>query len=172
MMDTEITNPATNAVEKMVWERLAAIPDPEIPVISILELGVVRKVVWDWQRLKITITPTYTGCPAMTLFTAEIRAAMHEQGIDQVDIDTVYAPAWTTDWLNEPAKDKLKKYGIAPPVKSDAAPGDIFAPMPVVPCPRCGSENTVLKSQFGSTACKSLLVCNDCKEPFEYFKHF
>ncbi len=166
------TIPTNNTVEKMVWDRLAEIPDPEIPVISILELGVVRQVKWDGNALTITITPTYTGCPAMTLFTAEIRAAMHEQGIDNVQIETVYAPAWTTDWLSDGAKEKLKKYGIAPPVKSDTDQDDIFAEPPRVPCPRCGSGNTMMKSQFGSTACKSLYTCSDCKEPFEYFKHF
>ena len=92
-----------------VWERLRIIPDPEVPVITITELGVVRNVEWDGKHLRITITPTYTGCPAMTLFTAEIRAALHEMGFDDVEINTVYAPAWTTDWLSEEAKMKLKK---------------------------------------------------------------
>lgn len=155
----------------MVWQRLGQIPDPEVPVISILELGVVRGVHWDGERLKITITPTYTGCPAMTLFTAEIRAAMHSAGIENVEIETVLAPAWTTDWLSDEAKSKLKKYGIAPPVRL-AADDDPFSEPPVVPCPHCDSENTQLKSQFGSTACKSLYTCSDCREPFEYFKHF
>lgn len=156
----------------MVWECLSNIPDPEIPVISILELGVVRAVKWDGQLLKVTITPTYTGCPAITLFVAEIRAVMHMHGIDNLQIDTVYQPAWTTDWLSEEAKAKLKKYGIAPPVKNADSPEDLLGEPPVVPCPRCDSQNTVLKSQFGSTACKSLYLCGDCKEPFEYFKHF
>lgn len=164
---------AQNEVEKKVWQRLAEIPDPEIPVISILELGVVRQVKWDGEKLKITTTPTYTGCPAMTLFVAEIRASMHAQGIENVEIETVYAPAWTTDWLSAEARMKLKKYGIAPPVQNTAAGGnDLFAVPPAVPCPRCDSENTFLKSQFGSTACKSLFVCGNCWEPFEYFKHF
>lgn len=156
----------------MVWERLGDIPDPEVPVITILELGVVRQVRWDDPVLHITITPTYTGCPAMSLFVAEIKAAMRDEGIENVEIHTVYAPAWTTDWLSEEAKAKLKKYGIAPPVPSENDPDDLFAPPPVVPCPRCDSKNTALKSQFGSTACKALYLCSDCKEPFEYFKHF
>ena len=157
-------------IEELVWERLSLIPDPEVPVISITELGVVRQVQWDGDQLRIVITPTYPGCPAMQLFVAEIRAAMHEQGFDHLVIETVYSPAWTTDWLSVEAKEKLRKYGIAPPVKS--ASDDPFGDLPVVPCPRCGSEHTTLKSQFGATACKALYACEDCKEPFEYFKHF
>jgi len=160
-----------SGIEELVWERLSLIPDPEVPVISILDLGVVRKVHYDGEKLEITITPTYTGCPAMGLFVAEIKAAMHDQGFDQVDILTVYSPAWTTDWLSPEAKEKLRKYGIAPPVQ-DAAGDDPFAPAPAVPCPRCDSKNTSLVSQFGATACKALYTCKDCKEPFEYFKHF
>ncbi len=164
---------AQNNVEKMVWERLSQIPDPEVPVISILDLGVVRSVAWDGKELLIKITPTYTGCPAMTLFTAEIRAAMQEQGIDHVTINTIYAPAWTTDWLSEKAKYKLKQYGIAPPVLSSPDDVDnVFSDGPVIPCPRCDSKNTKLVSRFGATACKALYSCQDCKEPFEYFKHF
>lgn len=147
------------------------IPDPEVPVITIVELGVVRDVQWDGALLQIFITPTYTGCPAMNLFVAEIKAAMHEQGFDNMEIKTVYSPAWTTDWITPEAKEKLRKYGIAPPVMQ-AAEDDPLAPPPVIPCPRCASENTTLVSQFGATACKSLYTCNDCREPFEYFKHF
>lgn len=158
-------------IEALVWERLALIPDPEIPVISILELGVVRNVRYDGKLLELDITPTYTGCPAMQLFVAEIKAAMHDQGLDQVKINTVYSPAWTTDWLTAEAKEKLRRYGIAPPV-INADSGDPFAEPPSVPCPRCDSDHTRLVSQFGATACKSLYTCLDCKEPFEYFKHF
>lgn len=157
-------------VEELVWERLSLIPDPEVPVISITELGVVRHVQWDGRQLRIVITPTYTGCPAMQLFVAEIKAAMHEQGFDDLVIETVYSPAWTTDWISPGAKEKLRQYGIAPPVKE--ASDDPFGEPPVVPCPRCGSEHTTLRSQFGATACKALYVCEACKEPFEYFKHF
>lgn len=160
-----------SGIEELVWERLSLIPDPEIPVISILELGIVRDVRYDGEMLKIVITPTYTGCPAMNLFVAEIKAAMHDQGFDHVNITTVYSPAWTTDLMSTEAKEKLKRYGIAPPVK-DASSEDPFAPPPVIPCPHCDSQHTTLVSQFGATACKSLYTCNDCKEPFEYFKHF
>lgn len=161
----------TNAdIEELVWERLSLIPDPEIPAITIVELGVVRDVQWDGRQLRIVITPTYTGCPAMNLFVAEIKAAMHDQGFDNLEIITVYSPAWTTDWLTPVTKEKLRKYGIAPPVQS--GDDDLFAAPPIVPCPRCAAENTRLVSQFGATACKALYVCEVCKEPFEYFKHF
>ncbi len=159
------------AVEELVWERLALIPDPEIPVITITELGVVREVQYDGEQLRVVITPTYTGCPAMQLFVAEIRAAMHDMGFDNVVIETAYSPAWTTDWITPAALERLRQYGIAPPVKP--APGsDASGEPPVVPCPRCGSGKTKLRSQFGATACKALYVCDTCKEPFEYFKHF
>ena len=163
--------PEYMGIEELVWERLSLIPDPEVPVISILELGVVRDVRYNGNSLEITITPTYTGCPAMHLFVAEIKAAMHEQGFDNISIKTVYSPAWTTDWLSPEAKEKLRKYGIAPPVK-DVLGDDPFASAPAIPCPRYNSKNTQAISQFGATACKSLYTCHDCKEPFEYFKHF
>lgn len=159
------------AVEELVWERLALIPDPEIPVISITELGIVREVQYNGEQLRIVITPTYTGCPAMQVFAAEIRAAMHDMGFDDVVIETSYSPAWTTDWITPAALGRLRQYGIAPPVKP--APGaDPLAEPPVVPCPRCGSKKTTLRSRFGATACKAFYVCETCKEPFEYFKHF
>lgn len=160
-----------SAIEELVWERLSLIPDPEIPVISIVELGVVRDVKWDGTKLVIFITPTYTGCPAMNLFAAEIKAAMHEQGFDDLELKILYSPAWTTDLISPEAREKLRHYGIAPPVM-DVGDEDPFSPAPAIPCPRCESEDTTLKSQFGATACKSLYVCNTCKEPFEYFKHF
>lgn len=160
-----------SGIEELVWERLSLIPDPEIPVISILELGIVRDVRYDGEMLEIVITPTYTGCPAMNLFVAEIKAAMHDQGFDNLKVTTVYSPAWTTDLMSTEAKSKLKRYGIAPPVQN-ASEEDPFAPPPVIPCPHCDSQHTTLVSQFGATACKSLYTCNDCKEPFEYFKHF
>lgn len=165
-------HPRFNEMEQRIWERLEQIPDPEVPVITITELGVVRDIDWDGEQLTITITPTYTGCPAMSLFTAEIRAAMHEMGFKKLEIKTVFSPAWTTDWMSDAAKEKLRRYGIAPPVQSVTSPDDLFAPPPQVPCPHCGSVHTHETSRFGSTACKSLYTCDDCREPFEYFKHF
>lgn len=166
-----IMQPDFIGIEELVWERLALIPDPEIPVISILDLGIVRHVRYNGNTLEIAITPTYTGCPAMNLFEAEIKAAMHDQGFDNIHIKIVHSPAWTSAWLSPQAKEKLRKYGIAPPVM-DAQQDDPLAPPPAIPCPRCDSKHTKLISQFGATACKSLYTCNECKEPFEYFKHF
>ena len=136
--------------EQAVWDMIAQIPDPEIPVITIEELGVLRKVEVLSDKVVITITPT---------------------GIENVEIKMVYTPAWTTDWMSEVAMQKLKDYGIAPPVKGTQDKGVLFDSGPKeVQCPQCGSKNTELKSQFGSTACKALYQCKDCLEPFDYFK--
>ena len=162
---------ATSFDLQKIWEILAEIPDPEIPVLSITELGVVRAVEAEGETIVVSITPTYTGCPAMALFENDIHKVLKINGFYKVKVKTVFQPAWTTDWLNDAAKEKLKKYGIAPPVKSKREENELFADDSVkVPCPHCGSENTSLKSQFGSTACKALYTCNNCLEPFEYFK--
>ncbi|MCB0402472.1 MAG: phenylacetate-CoA oxygenase subunit PaaJ [Flavobacteriales bacterium] len=156
---------------EQVWDFLSEIPDPEIPVITIIELGVVRDVALTEKKAIITITPTYTGCPAMKLFEDEIIKKLNNEGIDEVDIKMVYSPAWTTDWMSDEAKEKLRQYGIAPPVDGTADKGVLFEAGPrIVQCPRCRSNHTTLKSQFGSTACKALYTCDDCLEPFEYFK--
>lgn len=157
--------------KEYIWELLSKIPDPEIPVITITDLGVVRAVDIEKDKINISITPTYTGCPAMKLFEEEIIKTLNKHGIENVSIKMVFAPAWTTDWLSEEAKEKLRKYGIAPPVDGSQDKGILFETGPkIVNCPKCNSTNTTLKSQFGSTACKALYVCNNCKEPFEYFK--
>ncbi|MGE0562500.1 MAG: 1,2-phenylacetyl-CoA epoxidase subunit PaaD [Flavobacteriales bacterium] len=154
-----------------VWEFLSEIPDPEIPVITIEELGVLREVEILSNKIVITITPTYTGCPAMKLFEDEIISTLKTKGLDNVEIKMVYSPAWTTDWMSENAKIKLEKYGIAPPINGTQDKGVLFDSGPkMVKCPQCKSTNTTLKSQFGSTACKALYSCNDCMEPFDYFK--
>lgn len=158
--------------EEAVWEWLNEIPDPEIPVISVVELGVVRKVEFENEnKIDITITPTYSGCPAMNVFEEDIIKKLKEKGFDEVVLHTVLSPAWTTDWISEEAMNKLEKYGIAPPVKGSADKGLLFQSGPKsLKCPKCGSEDNTLVSQFGSTACKALYNCNNCKEPFEYFK--
>ena len=160
-----------NYTKEQVWEFLSEIPDPEIPVITITELGVVRKVEVQKNNATITITPTYTGCPAMQLFEDEIIKTLHEKGMQDIVIKMVYSPAWTTAWMSEEAREKLRIYGIAPPVKGTEDKGILFEVGPkTVACPLCKSSNTKLKSQFGSTACKALYQCNDCLEPFDYFK--
>ncbi len=160
-----------NYTKEQIWKFLAEIPDPEIPVISIEELGVLRDVEIQEDNVVITITPTYTGCPAMKMFEDEIISTLKTKAIDHVEIKMVYSPAWTTDWMSEKAKAKLEAYGIAPPVSGSQDKGLLFESGPkTVRCPQCKSTNTILKSQFGSTACKALYSCKDCLEPFDYFK--
>jgi ring-1,2-phenylacetyl-CoA epoxidase subunit PaaD len=146
-----------NGNTQHIWKLLDTVPDPEIPVISVVELGVVREVSYNKNAYKICITPTYSGCPAVKTFTDDIEICLLKNGIDNFKIELVYSPAWTTDWMSEKTKKKLQKYGIAPPSK-------------VVACPLCLSENTELISEFGATACKSMHKCLDCLEPFEAFK--
>lgn len=154
-----------------IWALLAQIPDPEIPVITIEDLGVLRKVEQTNEEVLITITPTYTGCPAMKMFEDDILSALKDNGIENGKIKVVNSPAWTTDWIPESAKEKLREYGIAPPVDGSHDKGVLFASGPkVVKCPQCKSEDTKVVSQFGSTACKAHYQCNDCLEPFDYFK--
>lgn len=155
-----------------IWKILERIPDPEIPVISVVELGIIRALRYDGPKLIITITPTYSGCPAMSAISIDINNHMRENGIDDFQIETVYQPAWTTDWMSKEAKEKLRVYGIAPPNeqikhKLNVLTGDHDEE---VNCPHCGSSNTILTSQFGSTACKALYKCKECLEPFDYFK--
>ena len=154
-----------------IWEFLSEIPDPEIPVISIAELGVLRKVEIIDSKVIVSITPTYTGCPAMKTFEDDIASKLIENNISIFEILTVQSPAWTTDWITEEAREKLREFGIAPPIKGTADKGALFdSDSKSIPCPQCKSKNTTLKSQFGSTACKALYTCNDCLEPFDYFK--
>lgn len=142
---------------KHIWKLLSSVPDPEIPVISVVELGVIRKVSYEDNNYKICITPTYSGCPAVKTFTDDIKTCLVKNGINNFKIELVYSPAWTTDWMSENTKQKLQKFGIAPPSK-------------VVLCPLCSSKNTQLISEFGATACKAMHKCLDCLEPFEAFK--
>jgi len=150
---------------------LEAVKDPEVPVLSVVELGVVRRVEVEGARAIVTITPTYSGCPAMKLIEEEITGALRAGGYEAVEVRTVYAPAWTTDWIPEPAREKLRAYGIAPPGAADA-PISLGPTARRVACPFCGSDRTMLQSEFGSTACKSLHVCHACHQPFEHFKPF
>ena len=165
-----------------VWEVLDAVPDPEIPVVSIRELGILRDIRRaDDNMLEIVITPTYSGCPAMVQIAEDIGAALNEAGFEKHRIETVLAPAWTTDWMTDAARDKLKKYGIAPPMGNCGSNEHVRQERPIrfVPrvvdkpeCPRCGSSHTERLAQFGSTACKALYRCIDCREPFDYFKPY
>jgi ring-1,2-phenylacetyl-CoA epoxidase subunit PaaD len=152
---------------------LGTVMDPEVPVISIVELGIVRDVVVAGDRVTVTITPTYSGCPAMHVIEDDIRAALAGHGVADVVLETVYAPAWTTDWIGPEAREKLRRFGIAPP--GPAEQGGLVTltrRRAAVVCPYCGSSNTELRSEFGSTACKAIHVCNACRQPFDEFKAF
>jgi ring-1,2-phenylacetyl-CoA epoxidase subunit PaaD len=159
-----------------VWEALRDVPDPEIPVVSIVELGIVRSVAMSGGKLTVRVTPTYSGCPATAMIDEGIRAALQKLRIAEFSIETVLAPPWTTDWIAPEAKAKLRAFGIAP--AGAAAPRvDVAGISPLrskvdVRCPRCGSTSTSLIAQFGSTACKALYRCRACEEPFDYFKPF
>ena len=149
---------------------LSEIPDPEIPVISIAELGILREVIKVGDKIIVTITPTYSGCPAMKAIENEIASVLQENGITNFEIKYTYSPVWTTDWMNDSAKAKLRAYGIAPPENSTSDKSVLMVQQKIKTCPRCGSSNTEMISAFGSTACKALYRCKNCGEPFDYFK--
>jgi ring-1,2-phenylacetyl-CoA epoxidase subunit PaaD len=143
-----------------IWDWLDSVPDPEIPVISLVDLGVIRDVVWEGDTLQVTVTPTYSGCPATAVINMDIVSALRERGLTRIELKRQLSPAWTTDWLSQKGRAKLEGYGIAPP--SPAGGPDR--------CPQCGSARVTRVSQFGSTPCKAHWRCDDCLEPFDYFK--
>lgn len=153
-----------------IFDFLHEIPDPEIPVISIVELGVIREVFTNEKSIEVIITPTYSGCPAMKQMEDDVRKKLVEKGFEEIKITTVFNPAWTTDWMSEAARKKLQNYGIAPPEESTSDKSFLTNKPKFITCPRCKSKNTVMVSQFGSTACKALYKCNECLEAFDYFK--
>lgn len=175
-----------HAARETVLAWLGEVMDPEVPAVSVVDLGIVRDVLWQDDAaqgsrspsLVVTVTPTYSGCPATEVIAQSIRDALQAHGVEQVQVRTQLSPAWTTDWMTPKGRDALRAYGIAPPVlRAPGADGaqviDISALLPsrvAVPCPLCDSRKTRLLSQFGSTACKALYQCNDCLEPFDYFK--
>ena len=152
-------------------EVLDRVMDPEVPVLSILDLGIVRKVEVNNEEIKVTITPTYTGCPAMDVISWQIKAELLAAGFKQVLVEQVLSPAWTTDWMSDRGRQRLREYGIAPPTPRQQVCDPVrFASEEAIACPHCGSHHTHRVSEFGSTACKSLYQCDDCREPFDYFK--
>lgn len=155
---------------EQIFKILSEIPDPEIPVININELGILREVKLEDDTCVVVITPTYTGCPAMKMIEDDIKIKLKEIGVDHVKVELVYSPAWTTDWISDEAKEKLRVYGIAPPDHSSFDKKVLLGKSRDLKCPLCGSKHTEMISQFGSTACKALYRCLDCKEPFDYFK--
>lgn len=158
-----------NPSEEELFALLSSIPDPEIPVINIAELGILRSVEKTSEGYIIRFTPTYTGCPAMGMIEMQIRAILDDAGVKNYKLESVLSPAWTTDWIQEDARQKLKNYGIAPPLVQQRII-QLFEGQGPVACPRCNSLHTEMISEFGSTACKSQYRCLDCKEPFDYFK--
>lgn len=152
-----------------IWEFLSEVEDPEIPVLNVVEMGIVRKAYYDdTKKLWVHITPTYSGCPAMTAIEMDVRAKLFEKGFTDFQVKTDFSEIWTTDWMTDEAQKKLKEYGIAPPKampKNAEELGD-----KIIPCPWCDSLETALESEFGSTACKALFYCHSCHQPFEHFK--
>ncbi|MES2004048.1 MAG: 1,2-phenylacetyl-CoA epoxidase subunit PaaD [Bacteroidota bacterium] len=171
------TNKTSSQIEAELWALLASVPDPEVPVLSVIDLGVVRKVVVVTANpskgcgVIIYYTPTYTGCPAIDVMKINMRMVLLEHGFTDIQFQQQLSPAWTTDWMSEAGKQKLKAYGISPPhYKQAVCTPDSFQQEEAIQCPLCNSYHTRLVSQFGSTACKALYQCIDCKEPFDYFK--
>ena len=160
-------------VRETYWNALNGVLDPEVPVLSVVDLGIVRDVREEDGVVVVDVTPTYSGCPAMRVIERDIVDALERAGAPEVRVNTVFQPVWTTDWISSEARDRLRAYGIAPPTGSAAVTTELIplqrreAP---VACPRCGSARTELRSQFGSTACKAMYSCLACAEPFEYLK--
>ena len=163
---------------KDIWRWLAEVPDPEIPAVSVVDLGIVRDVAWEGETLVVSVTPTYSGCPATSAINLDIERALIGKGIEKLRLERRLSPAWTSDWISAEGREKLKAYGIAPPVDGTAADGRLSQRIDrlagranlTVACPRCGSTRTEKVSQFGSTPCKASYRCSDCLEPFDYFK--
>ncbi len=149
-----------NPSVEQVWEWLETLPDPEIPVITLVDLGIIRNVAWDDETLVVSVTPTYSGCPATSMINRDIEARLRGEGVQKIELRQQLSPAWTTDWMTDKARKALEEYGIAPPQPAGGPKQ----------CPRCGGENLEKLSQFGSTPCKAQWRCRDCLEPFEYFK--
>ncbi|MEX1147983.1 MAG: 1,2-phenylacetyl-CoA epoxidase subunit PaaD, partial [Sphingomonadales bacterium] len=156
--------------ERAVWAVLEGVPDPEIPVLSVVDLGIVRTVSFDAGNPEVSITPTYSGCPAMDVIEGDVLKALHTGGFPDATVKRVRAPAWSTDWISAEGRRKLEEYGIAPPAQGSTDKRALIGDTPAIRCPRCKSTDTRKVSEFGSTPCKAHYTCNDCLEPFDYFK--
>ena len=165
-----------SATAAQVWGWLAEIPDPEIPAISLVDLGVIREVRVEADEVTVAVAPTYSGCPATSAINFDIAAKLGAEGVAKLKLERRLSPPWTSDWISEDGRRKLREYGVAPPVEGTAAQGHIAARIaalgstPAIACPRCGSVQTTKVSQHGSTPCKAAYACRDCREPFDYFK--
>ncbi|SDZ88505.1 ring-1,2-phenylacetyl-CoA epoxidase subunit PaaD [Lonsdalea quercina] len=170
---TAMTEPEIKRGTENIWAWLKGIPDPEMPYISIVDLGIVRDVEWQEQTLKVVMTPTYSGCPAKAVIEHNIRRTLADRGVQSITLENRLYPAWNTDWMSQSGKEKLKAAGIAPPLPVEPVWQELkFISVGIrdVCCPRCGSEQTTLQGEFSGTACKSLWQCNACMNPFEHFK--
>lgn len=156
--------------EQVVWRLLERVPDPEIPVLSVIDLGIVRHVrTTDTGAIEVGVSPTYSGCPATEVIRRSIVRALHDAGHGDARVVDVLSPPWTSDWITPAGREKLRRYGIAPPAAAVSNTRDLLGRPPIA-CPRCGSEDTERVSEFGSTPCKAHYRCRDCAEPFDYFK--
>lgn len=162
----------TSHTEEQIWDYIREVTDPEIPVLNIIEMGIARNVSIDNEKVIVSITPTYSGCPAMDAIEKMVREKLIEKGVQDFDVKLDFSEAWTTDWMTDEAKSKLKDFGIAPPEKTTNEEDFLksISGTKIVPCPLCNSFETELQSQFGSTACKAQYFCNSCHQPFEHFK--
>jgi ring-1,2-phenylacetyl-CoA epoxidase subunit PaaD len=163
-----VTAETKAGLRQRAWDAAAGVVDPEIPVLTIADLGVLREVTVSDGRVEVAITPTYSGCPAMNMIALEIELALEREGFRRPRVRTVLSPAWTTDWMSEEGRRKLKDYGVAPP--GPASSRRALFGVGEVACPQCGSQNTEQLAEFGSTSCKALWRCKSCREPFDYFK--
>ena len=169
LRDEAVTQPGNSVA---VWSVLRDVPDPEIPVLSIVDLGIVRFVRWDANgALRVGLTPTYSGCPATDVIRGSVTRALTRAGYPEAKVETVLSPPWTSDWLSQEGRQKLAAFGIAPPAEAVSSPRRLFGD-PRVACPKCGSDVTEKISEFGSTPCKAHYRCTECLEPFDYFKCF
>ncbi|HEU4719573.1 MAG TPA: 1,2-phenylacetyl-CoA epoxidase subunit PaaD [Bacteroidia bacterium] len=153
-----------------LWAIANEVVDPEIPVLTVVDLGIVRDIEKEGDSITVSITPTYSGCPAMDMIATDIKKIFQQKGFADVTVKTILSPAWTTDWMSDDAKERLRQFGISPPEHTTADKNALLGKSKTVKCPRCGSMHTEMISNFGSTACKALWKCLDCKEPFDYFK--
>jgi len=168
MFEAPISTGPEGVTAEVVWSALEAVKDPEIPVISVVEMGIVREVTVTAEGVTVKMTPTFSGCPALEVMRSDIQRKVRELGVERVDVEVVLHPPWSSDWIDEAGRQKLKGFGLAPPPKHGGKIEITFYER--VGCPRCDSENTTLRNSFGPTLCRSMYTCDDCQEPFEQFK--
>jgi ring-1,2-phenylacetyl-CoA epoxidase subunit PaaD len=160
---------AATMTEDDIWRLLDEVKDPELPVVSVVEMGIVRDVELNQDGVRVTMTPTFSGCPALDVMRTDIEAKLHQAGLPEVTVHTVLSPPWSSDWITDEARAKLQAFGITPPLRQDQQVGNVMFYEPA-DCPYCGSSDTGIKNTFGPTLCKAIYYCNACQQPFEAFK--